>query len=164
MCYKVVQSGEKWNESGRGGSKMFIGEYEHSIDTKGRIMIPSKFRSKLGETFVLTKGLDSCLFIYTIEEWSKFEEKLRQLPFSSKDARKFTRFFLAGAVECDIDKQGRILVPANLREFAGLTKSIISIGVSNRIEIWDTDKWSDYSDDESFDPSELAEQMAELGI
>lgn len=143
---------------------MFIGEYEHSIDTKGRIMIPSKFRSKLGDTFILTKGLDSCLFIYTREEWAKFEDKLKTLPFSSKDARKFTRFFLSGAVECETDKQGRILIPSNLREYGSLEKSVISIGVSNRIEIWDADKWKEYNDDESFDPSELAEQMADLGI
>ncbi|HBY21679.1 MAG: cell division/cell wall cluster transcriptional repressor MraZ [Clostridiales bacterium GWE2_32_10] len=143
---------------------MFIGEYEHSVDEKGRVLVPSKFRAKLGERFIVTKGLEACLYIYTMDEWTKFEEKLKALPFSSKDARKFTRFFLAGAEECEIDKQGRILIPANLREYAKLEKAITSIGVSNRIEIWSTDKWNEYNEDESFDASELAEKMADLGI
>lgn len=143
---------------------MFIGEYAHSIDAKGRIMIPSKYRSKLGDRFILTKGLDHCLFIYTLEEWSKFEEKLRNLPFSSKDARQFTRFFLSGAEECEMDTQGRILIPQNLREHANLTKEIVSIGVSNRIEIWSAETWKLYNSDDSFDPDDIAEKMADLGI
>ena len=143
---------------------MFIGEYEHSVDEKGRVLVPSKFRAKLGEKVVITKGLESCLYIYTMEEWTKFEEKLSSLPFSSKDARNFTRFFLAGAEECEIDKQGRVLLPSNLRTYASLEKAITSIGVSNRIEIWNTESWNKYNEDESFDASELAEKMASLGI
>jgi len=160
----VERSGEKWNESVKEGIAMFIGEYEHSVDEKGRVLIPTKFRTKLGEKFIVTKGLETCLYIYTMDEWEKFEEKLRALPFSSKDARNFTRFFLAGAEECEIDKQGRVLLPGNLRAYAELEKAITSIGVSNRIEIWGTDKWNKYNDDESFDASELAEKMASLGI
>lgn len=143
---------------------MFIGEYEHSVDEKGRVLVPSKFRCKLDDKVIITKGLEACLYIYTMEEWAKFEEKLRSLPFSSKDARNFTRFFLAGAEECEIDKQGRVLLPANLREYAKLEKNITSIGVSNRIEIWNTENWKNYNQDESFDASELAEKMANLGI
>lgn len=143
---------------------MFIGEYEHSLDAKNRIMIPSKFRSKLGERFILTKGLDHCLFIYTMEEWSKFEEKLAALPFTSKDARQFTRFFLSGAEECEMDTQGRIIIPQSLREHANLTKNIISIGVSNRIEIWDAESWKAYTTGDDFNPDDVAEKMADLGI
>ncbi len=143
---------------------MFIGEYAHSIDTKGRIMIPSKYRSKLGDRFILTKGLDHCLIVYTMEEWNKFEDKLKSLPFSSKEARQLTRFFLAGAEECILDSQGRILIPPSLREHAKLQKEIVSIGVSNRIEIWSADMWHDYCNDEQFDLEDVAEKMSELGI
>ncbi len=143
---------------------MFIGETRHSIDAKGRVMIPSKFRTKLGDRFIITKGLDGCLFIYTLEEWNKFEEKLKNLPFSSKDARQFTRFFLAGAEECELDSQGRILVPQSLREYAKLEKEVISIGVSNRIEIWNVETWEGYNSNEDFNADEIAEKMTILGI
>ena len=103
---------------------MFMGEYNHTIDAKGRLIIPSKFRELLGEEFVLTKGLDGCLSIYPMDEWNAFEEKLRALPLTNKNARTFTRFFVAGATNCELDKQGRILVPQTLREFAGLEKEI----------------------------------------
>ena len=143
---------------------MFIGEYQHSLDTKNRIMIPSKFRSKLGDHFILAKGLDHCLFIYTMEEWEKFEEKLSSLPLTSKDARQFTRFFLSGAEECEMDSQGRILIPQSLREHANLTKDIVSIGVSNRIEIWDAQSWRDFTSVDNFNTDDVAEKMADLGI
>ena len=143
---------------------MFIGEYSHSLDSKNRIMIPSKFRSKLGERFILTKGLDHCLFIYTMDEWAKFEEKLANLPFTSKDARLFTRFFLSGAEEVEMDSQGRVLIPQSLREHANLTKDIVSIGVSNRIEIWDQESWKNYTTGDDFNPDDIAEKMADLGI
>ena len=116
---------------------MFMGEYSHTIDAKGRIIVPAKFRESLGDNFVVTKGLDNCLFVYTSEDWRKFEEKLRTLPLTNKDARKFTRFFLAGAAEMEIDKQGRILIPSVLREFAALEKDVVLVGVGSRIEIWD---------------------------
>jgi len=143
---------------------MFIGEYVHSIDAKGRMMIPSKYRVKLGGTFVLTKGLDRCLSIYTLDGWNKFEEKLKTLPLSNKEARQFTRFFLSGAEECSLDSQGRILVPQSLREYACLNKEIVSIGVSNRIEIWDLDTWKKYSSVEELDLDKIADKMADLGI
>ncbi len=143
---------------------MFIGEYRHSLDVKGRIIVPAKFRDGLGDKFVLTKGLDGCLFAYSKEEWANFEEKIKSLPLTNKDARAFVRFFFAGAVECEIDKQGRTLIPPMLREHAGLNKDLVIIGVSNRVEIWSQDKWDSYSEAEDLEADELAEKMAMLGI
>ena len=142
---------------------MFIGEYQHAIDSKNRMIIPTKFRDGLSNEFILTKGLDGCLYIYTKDEWIVMEEKLKKLPLTSKDARAFVRFFFSGANEITIDKQGRALIPQNLCEYAGLQKEIVSIWVSTRIEIWDKDKWDKYNDsDINFD--EIAEKMNELGI
>ena len=124
---------------------MFMGEYNHTIDAKGRLIIPSKFREQLGEEFVLTKGLDGCLSIYPMNEWEAFEEKLRALPLTNKNARTFSRFFVAGATTCELDKQGRILVPQTLREFAGLEKDVVLTGNLNRIEVWSKEKWSENS-------------------
>ena len=143
---------------------MFIGEYQHTIDSKGRVILPAKFREELGETFVVTKGLDHCLFVYPNEEWSNLEKKLRTLPLTSKDARAFIRFFFAGAAECGVDKQGRILIPANLRQHADLNKELAIIGVSTRIEIWDRDAWDAYNNESSLDQDKIVEHMAELGI
>lgn len=143
---------------------MFIGEYRHSLDVKGRIIVPAKFRDGLGDKFVLTKGLDGCLFAYSKEEWANFEEKIKSLPLTNKDARAFVRFFFAGAVECEIDKQGRTLIPPMLREHAGLNKDLVIIGVSSRVEIWSQDKWYSYSEAEDLEADELAEKMAMLGI
>jgi len=143
---------------------LFIGEYRHSLDVKGRIIVPAKFRDGLGDKFVLTKGLDGCLFAYSKEEWANFEEKIKSLPLTNKDARAFVRFFFAGAVECEIDKQGRTLIPPMLREHAGLNKELVIIGVSNRVEIWSQDKWDSYSEAEDLEADELAEKMAMLGI
>ena len=106
---------------------MFMGEYSHNIDAKGRMIVPSKFREQLGDEFVVTKGLDGCLFVYPNEEWQNIEEKFRNVPLTSKDARKFSRFFFAGATTCEVDKQGRILLPAVLREFAGLELDFVSV-------------------------------------
>lgn len=141
---------------------MFKGEYSHNIDAKGRMIVPSKFREQLGDTFVATKGLDECLFIYSNEEWARIEERFRDLPLTSKNARKFLRFFFAGAIDCEVDKQGRILIPANLREYAGLEKEIVSVGVFSRVEIWSKERWQ--SDNTYEDMNEIAEQMAELGL
>lgn len=143
---------------------MFIGEYAHTIDAKGRVIMPAKFREELGISFIVTKGLDGCLFVYSKSEWAALEEKLKTLPFTSKDARSFNRFFFAGAIECEVDKQGRILVSQNLREYASLTKDVVIIGVSTRIEIWDKDKWENYCDDSETSPDEIAEKMSLLGI
>jgi len=143
---------------------MFIGEYQHSIDTKGRIIIPSRFREELGFKFILTKGLDNCLFIYPMDEWKNFEEKLKQLPLTSKDARAFVRHFFSGAIECEVDKQGRITIPQHLREHAKIDKEVITIGVSTRVEVWDKDEWERYNDDANLSYDSIAEKMAELGI
>ena len=141
---------------------MFMGEYNHTIDTKGRLIIPSKFREALGDTFVVTKGLDGCLFVYDNEEWSAFEEKLKALPITNKEARQFVRFFLAGAAEVEVDKQGRILVPNILREFAQISKDVVLIGVASRIEIWSKERFDGMATYEDMD--EIAEHMAQLGL
>ena len=141
---------------------MLIGEYEHSLDAKGRLIMPAKLRDDIGEKFIITKGLDGCLFAFSIEEWKNFEQKLRSLPISNKDARAFSRFFFAGAMDCEIDKQGRFLISSNLREFAGLTKEVVIVGMDSRIEIWSKDKWQKCDEDISAD--EIAEKMEMLGI
>ncbi len=141
---------------------MFMGEYNHTIDAKGRLIIPTKFRELLGEEFVLTRGLDGCLSVYSMEEWTLFEKKLQALPLTNQNARKFSRFFVAGATVCELDKQGRILVPQSLREFAGLTKDVIVTGVLNRIEIWSKEKWDVTYDCD--DMNEIAESMNALDI
>lgn len=141
---------------------MFKGEYNHTIDVKGRLIIPSKFRELLGDEFVVTKGLDGCLFVYNNEEWVAFEEKLRSLPLTNKDARQFVRFFLAGAADVEVDKQGRILLPSVLREFAKLSKDIVLIGAGSRIEVWSKETWSDNASGE--DMEMIAEHMEALGL
>jgi len=142
---------------------MLIGEFEHSLDAKGRLIMPSKLREDIGERFVVTKGLDGCLFAFSLTEWTNFEEKLKTLPLSNKNSREFTRFFLSGATECEIDKQGRFLIPNNLRQVANLEKEVIIIGVGTRIEIWNKDKWKSYSND-SISVEDIAENMTMLGI
>ena len=141
---------------------MFMCEYNHTIDAKGRLIIPSKFREALGDEFVVTKGMDGCLFVFDNSEWQAFEEKLRSLPMIDKEARQFTRYFLAGAASLEVDKQGRILLPAVLREFAEITKDAVLVGVGNRVEIWSKDRWEGtvtYQDME-----EISRHMIELGI
>lgn len=142
---------------------MLIGEYNHNIDSKGRLILPSKFRTELGDRFIVTKGFDGCLYGYSVEEWKAIEEKIKTLPLvTGKDARNFTRFFFSSAIECEIDSQGRILISQNLREFAELKKEIVIIGVSSRIEIWSKEKWDEYN--ESQDSEDIAEKMTFLGI
>lgn len=141
---------------------MFMGEYNHTIDAKGRLIVPSRFREILGDAFVVTKGLDGCLFVYDNEEWQAFEEKLRSLPITNKEARQFARFFLAGAAEVEVDKQGRILVPNILREFAQISKDVVLIGVASRIEIWSKERFEGMASFEDMD--EIAEHMAQLGL
>ncbi len=143
---------------------MFIGEYEHSVDVKGRVIMPSKLRENIGEKFILTKGLDKCLFAYSKSEWANFEEKLKTLPLTNKNARDFVRFFLSGAIECEIDRQGRFLVPANLRTYANIDKEIVIIGVGTRLEIWNKQSWTTYSSEENISADEIAENMTMLGI
>ncbi|MDO4277938.1 MAG: division/cell wall cluster transcriptional repressor MraZ [Lachnoclostridium edouardi] len=141
---------------------MFMGEYNHTVDVKGRLIVPSRFREQLGEEFVITKGLDGCLFVYDNTEWKALEEKLHALPLTNANARKVTRFFLAGATACEVDKQGRILLPAVLREFAGIEKEAVLVGVGSRIEIWSKDTWNKMSTYD--DMEEIAESMEGLGI
>lgn len=143
---------------------MFIGEFQHSLDVKGRLIIPSKFREKLGEVFIVTKGLDKCLFVFPADEWQKFGEKLQSLPISSKDARAFSRYFFAGAAECSLDKQGRIMIPNNLRGHAEIDKDTYVIGVSGRLEIWSKVNWTDYNEGDDLSYDAIAEKMAMLGI
>ncbi|MBU5314741.1 division/cell wall cluster transcriptional repressor MraZ [Clostridium bornimense] len=142
---------------------MFIGEYGHAIDAKNRIILPSKFREGLGEACIMTKGLDGCLYVYPREEWAILEEKLKSLPLTSKDARAFVRFFFSGANEMTFDKQGRTLIPQNLMQYAGIVKEVVSIGVSNRIEIWSKEKWNSYTESD-INMDEIGEKMSELGI
>lgn len=142
---------------------MFIGEYQHSLDSKNRIIVPSKLREGLGDKFIISKGLDGCLYAYPIEEWTKFEEKLKNLPLTNKDARSFVRFFVAGATEIETDKQGRGLIPANLREYAGIEKEIVTIGALNKVEIWSKEKWEQYNESD-IDLDCIAEKMGDLGI
>ena len=141
---------------------MFVGEYNHSIDSKGRVTVPSKFREMLGEHFTVTKGLDGCLWVYPQEEWEKFSEKLANLPITKKDVRNFSRFFLAGACEAETDKMGRILLPQVLRDYAKLDGEAVIIGAGNRAEIWNRSAWEEISTFDDVD--ELAEKMDEIGI
>ena len=159
---EVVFCGEKWWKGRR--KKMFMGEYEHSLDAKGRLFLPAKFREQLGECFVITKGLDECLFIYTQAEWKLMEEKLHSLPLAKKEARAFVRFFFSGATELEADKQGRILLPQNLRTHASLEKEIVVVGVASRIEVWDKVKWQAYAEASDEVVSDIAEELADLGI
>ena len=143
---------------------MLIGEYEHSLDVKGRLILPAKIREDMGDKFIVTKGLDGCLFGFSQNEWTNFEEKLKTLPLTNKNARDFVRFFLSGATEREIDKQGRFLIAGNLREYANLEKDAIIIGVGTRIEIWNREKWKSYNSDENISADEIAENMTMLGI
>ena len=141
---------------------MFMGEYNHTVDAKGRLIVPSKFREQLGDELVVTKGLDGCLFVYENTEWKALEEKLHALPLTNANARKFSRFFLAGATTCEVDKQGRILLPAVLRDFAKIEKDAVLVGVGSRIEIWSRDVWNQSNTYDDMD--EIAENMEGLGI
>jgi MraZ protein len=142
---------------------MFIGEYQHGLDPKNRIIVTAKLREGLGNSFVITKGLDGCLYAYPLDEWRILEEKLKTLPLTNKDARAFVRFFFSGACEVELDKQGRGLIPQNLKEYAGIEKDIVSIGVLTRVEIWSKEKWSEYNES-NIDFDSIAEKMNDLGI
>ena len=143
---------------------MLLGEYNHTIDEKSRVIVPSKFRDDLGSTFVVTKGFDKCLFAFSITEWQNFENQLKALPLSNVNARKYARYFMAGATECQVDKQGRVLIPATLKEYAGLKKDVVITGVSTRAEIWDKDTWEAYTSMDNIDLDEIASHMSEFGI
>jgi len=148
-----------WQKVGDG---MLMGEFHHNIDDKGRLTIPSKFREELGEKFIITRGLDGCLFVYPLNEWNNIISKLKKLPFTKKDARAFMRFFLSGATECEFDKQGRINIPTPLAGYASLTKECVIIGVNDRLEIWSSDCMDTFfkSNEEKF--SDIAENLFEM--
>lgn len=143
---------------------MFMGEYRHNIDEKGRLIIPVKFREGLGDVFIITRGLDRCLFVYPLSEWTQLEEKLKTLPFTKKDARAFTRFFFSGATECELDKQGRVNISPPLREYGELKKECVIIGVSNRVEIWSKTNWEDYFASSKESLSEIAENIIDFDL
>ena len=143
---------------------MFKGEFQHNIDPKGRVIMPAKFRTELGESFVITKGLDDCLFVYAQPEWERLAAKLRKLSFTKAAARAFSRIFFAGANDVELDKQGRVLLPPNLRDHAKLDKELIIIGVGNRLEIWDKMMWQEYNDEISSDYTNIAEDIAGFDI
>lgn len=143
---------------------MLIGEYEHSLDAKGRLIMPSKLRDDMGEKFIVTTGLDGCLFGFSLSEWQKFEDKLKSLPITNKNARNFVRFFLSGAIECELDRLGRFLIASKLREEANLDKDVTIIGAGTRIEIWNREKWQEHNSEENLSIEEIEKNMAELGI
>src|SRR3989338_7370230 len=143
---------------------MFIGEYAHNLDDKGRLAVPKKFRGILAKGAVVTRGPDECLFLYTKVEWTKLAEKLANLPFAQANTRAFARLMLAGAMDVEIDKQGRIVLPDYLRTFAGLSKVAVVAGLYNRLEIWDVSKWESYKKQTEASSNEIAERMAELGV
>lgn len=143
---------------------MFIGEYSHKIDQKGRIAVPAKFRKDLKDGAIVTRGLDNCLFLYSKKEWDKMAEKLGKLPISKSNTRAFSRLMLAGAMDVEIDKQGRIIIPDYLRRFAGLSKNTIVAGLLNRLEIWDDAKWQVYKKSTEKDSNKIAETLDELDV
>lgn len=141
---------------------MLIGEYSQNLDAKGRVNIPAKFRTDLGESFVISKGLDNCAYVYPKEEWKRFEQELCSVQPTQR--RMLNRFFFSGAEECCIDGQGRVVIPPKIREYAGLSKEVVVIGVSDKVEIWDRSRWESYMENPAFDPDEIAKVMEELGI
>ena len=149
----MVAGGKKW------GIYMFMGEYHHSIDDKGRLIIPAKFRSELGDKFIITRGIENCLFAYPEKRWEEIVHKLESLPFTKKDARNFTRFFLSGATVAEFDKQGRVNITSPLINYAGIEKECIIIGTGDRLEIWSEDAWNSFFDSASINMSDIAENL-----
>jgi len=143
---------------------MLIGQYEHTIDAKKRLALPAKFRGELGDKVVITKGVENCLVVYTEKEWQIFSEKLGNLPISQTNARSFARIILAGAMEITLDKLGRILIPDYLKEYAGFKKDVVVCGLSNRLEVWDAEKWSAYNKEAEKGVQEIVSQLGSLGI
>lgn len=143
---------------------MLMGKYQNSIDAKGRMIVPAKYREELGYRCVLTRGIDKCLYIYPMPQWEKFMEKLSKLPTTDPNARAFVRHFYANAVECDIDKQGRMGIPQELREYAGIEKELVTVGILDKIEIWSKSQWSDAEELTEMSPVDVAAKMAEYGI
>lgn len=155
----MPNSGRKWGEW-----LMLMGEFHHNIDDKGRLIIPSKFRDEIGHTFVVTRGLENCLFVYPNNEWQQIVTKLKSLPFTKKDARSFNRFFLSGATDCVFDKQGRINIPSVLSDFAGLEKECVIIGVNDRLEIWSKTNWEQFLNSNEESLSDIADNLFTVDI
>ena len=143
-------------------SKCLTGEYEHRLDTKGRLIMPSKLREELGCTFMITKGLDNCLYVYPNDEWQQFADKLNQLPMTNKCARQFKRFFNSGAVKCETDAQGRVIIPQTLRTVANIEKDVVIIGNGEKAEIWNKEAWDEINNEESLNMDEIADKLDEL--
>ncbi|MCR4311859.1 MAG: division/cell wall cluster transcriptional repressor MraZ [Candidatus Uhrbacteria bacterium] len=143
---------------------MFLGEYHHTIDDKGRLAVPMKFREALAHGAVVTRGLDTSLFLLPLEEWGKFSEKLGNLPLGQANSRAFARLMLAGAMDVTLDRQGRCVVPEYLREYAGLRKDVVIVGISSRLEIWDAESWKTYTKKAEEDAEAIAEKLGEMGI
>lgn len=143
----------------KSGDYMFIGEYHHSIDEKGRVIIPMKFRDELGNNFIVTRGIENCLFVYPMSNWEKITNKLNSLPFTKKDARNFNRFFMSGATEVELDKQGRINISTPLIDYAKLNKDCVVIGTGDRLEIWAKESWDLYFDSQKDNMSDIAENL-----
>ncbi|MGI6097518.1 MAG: division/cell wall cluster transcriptional repressor MraZ [Dethiobacteria bacterium] len=143
---------------------MFMGEYQHTVDAKGRLIMPAKFRDELGEKFIVTRGLDQCLFVYPLVEWSRLEEKFKTLPFTKRENRAFMRLFFSGATECELDKQGRILIPTNLREYACIQREVVIIGVSTRVEVWSKAVWGEYSNEADLSFEQIAEKIVDFEL
>lgn len=141
---------------------MFVGEYQHTLDDKGRVIIPARLREELGERFVITRGLDRCLFVYHLDEWSAIEQKVKALPVNRSDARAFTRFFFSGAAEAETDRQGRVLIPQNLRDYAGIEKEVVIVGVSNRVEVWSEKAWTEYTSKDNLNFEQAAEKLGDF--
>lgn len=142
---------------------MLIGEYRHSVDEKNRLVIPSKFREEIGNEFIVTRGLDKCLFVYSKLEWDKIVKKLRTLPFTKKDARNFTRFFLSGACICELDRSGRVCITSPLIEYADITKDCVIIGANDRLEIWAKESWEEFMNSNEDNFAEMAENLFDSG-
>ena len=149
----MVDCGEKW------GMFMFIGEFHHNVDEKGRLIIPSKYRDDLGDKFIITRGIEKCLFAYSIEQWTKITNLLETLPFTKKDAREFLRFFLSGATIAEFDKQGRVNIPNPLINYAKLSKECVIIGAGDRFEIWSEDSWNNFFNSAEENMSDIAENL-----
>lgn len=143
---------------------MFIGEYSHNIDDKGRIALPTKFRLDLSKGAVVTRGLDNCLFLYTQSEWEKLAAKLANMPIAQSKSRAFARLMLAGAMDVEMDKQGRVILPEYLRKYAGMKKKVVITGLYNRLEIWDEQKWNSYKKETEENGSEIAEALNDIGV
>lgn len=147
-----------------GAKGMFSGTYYNTLDPKGRIIIPVKFREELGESFMVTRGLDGCLFVFTMTAWKAFVDKIDDIPMSEDAGRAFTRYFFAGAEECKLDRQGRLNIPQKLIDFAHIGRDVVTIGVNKRVELWSREVWEDYTSAPEFDEANIAENMKKLGI